>query len=219
LSTRISINKVHFPVTTLGYGRRVGIWFQGCSIRCPGCISRDTWEFSEDTAMALEPFMASIGPWLSRADGVTISGGEPFDQPEALAAVIEELHRRQAGDILVYSGYAREHLFECHRPITEQIDVLISEPYRLAAGTTLTLRGSDNQRITLLSCLARERYPIDIDGRPWDPARKMDVMLDGDIVWMAGIPRAGEMAEVKRKLAAAGLACHASDQPEILVRA
>ena len=89
-------------MTTLGYGRRVGIWFQGCSIRCPGCISRDTWEFSEETSMALELFMASIGPWLSRADGVTISGGEPFDQPEALAAVIEELHRRQAGDILVY---------------------------------------------------------------------------------------------------------------------
>ena len=206
-------------MTTLGYGRRVGIWFQGCSIRCPGCISRDTWEFSGDTSMATEPFMASIGPWLSRAEGVTISGGEPFDQPEALAAVIEELRLRQAGDILVYSGYAREQLFECHRPITKQIDVLISEPYRLGAGSTVTLRGSDNQRITLLSSLARERYPIDIDRRPWDPARKMDVMMDGDVVWMAGIPRAGEMAEVKRKLAAAGLACQASDQPEILVRA
>ncbi|MCT5046402.1 radical SAM protein, partial [Pseudomonas aeruginosa] len=27
----------------MGTGRRLGIWFQGCSIRCPGCISADTW--------------------------------------------------------------------------------------------------------------------------------------------------------------------------------
>ena len=26
MTARISINKVHFPVTTLGYGKRVGIW-------------------------------------------------------------------------------------------------------------------------------------------------------------------------------------------------
>ncbi|WP_461325238.1 4Fe-4S cluster-binding domain-containing protein [Bradyrhizobium diazoefficiens] len=43
MTIRISVSRIHFPVTTLGPGRRLGIWFQGCSIRCPGCISMDTW--------------------------------------------------------------------------------------------------------------------------------------------------------------------------------
>ena len=37
------LSRIHFPVTTLGPGRRIGIWFQGCSIRCKGCVSADTW--------------------------------------------------------------------------------------------------------------------------------------------------------------------------------
>ncbi|HAU1321526.1 TPA: radical SAM protein, partial [Legionella pneumophila] len=43
----IYISRVHFPVTTLGPGHRIGIWFQGCSIRCPGCISTDTWNINK----------------------------------------------------------------------------------------------------------------------------------------------------------------------------
>ena len=39
----VSISRLHFPVTTLGPGHRIGIWFQGCSIRCEGCLSMDTW--------------------------------------------------------------------------------------------------------------------------------------------------------------------------------
>ena len=41
--TTIAISRIHYPVTTLGPGKRIGIWMQGCSIRCPGCISADTW--------------------------------------------------------------------------------------------------------------------------------------------------------------------------------
>src|SRR3546814_9784731 len=40
---RIAVSRLHFPVTALGPGRRIGLWLQGCSIRCPGCISVDTW--------------------------------------------------------------------------------------------------------------------------------------------------------------------------------
>ncbi len=39
----IELNKAHWPVTVLGPGRRIGLWVQGCSIHCPGCVSQDTW--------------------------------------------------------------------------------------------------------------------------------------------------------------------------------
>ncbi len=37
----ILLNKAHFPVTVLGPGRRIGLWLQGCTIRCRGCVSQD----------------------------------------------------------------------------------------------------------------------------------------------------------------------------------
>jgi len=84
---KLFLSRMHFPVTTLGFGRRVGIWFQGCSIQCPGCVSRDTWAFGRGET-SVESACETIDPWLKEADGVTISGGEPFDQPMALAALL-----------------------------------------------------------------------------------------------------------------------------------
>ena len=67
---KIALNKVHFPITTLGHGRRVGIWTQGCSIHCPGCISRDTWEPDDARAVEVATLLESLAPWLAEADGV-----------------------------------------------------------------------------------------------------------------------------------------------------
>ena len=125
----IQINKVHFPVTTLGYGRRVGIWTQGCSIRCPGCVSRDTWETHAGSAIEVDMLLEGISKWLRQADGVTVSGGEPFDQPEALSFLLGRIRAECSGDILVYSGYSKERLFTRFSPLVGKIDVLISEPY------------------------------------------------------------------------------------------
>ena len=216
---RISLNKIHFPLTTLGYGRRVGIWTQGCSIQCPGCISRDTWKPDAGRLIDVEELAASLGPWLTQADGVTISGGEPFDQTGALAELIPAIRRRHSGDVLVFSGYSHKRLFVEQRTLLEQIDVLISEPFEAASGQTLALRGSDNQRIFLLTALARARYPADLDRRPWTDQRRLDIVADGVVIWMAGIPRPGEMARLRKELARRGFDCQTSDQPGPVVRA
>lgn len=216
---RISLNKIHFPITTLGHGRRVGIWTQGCSIHCPGCISRDTWAPDDGRAVAVAELVDTLAPWLAAADGVTISGGEPFDQPEALGELIAALRQHNQGDVLVFSGYQHEQLFAKHRALVESIDVLISEPFVAGAGQTLTLRGSDNQRVFLLTDLARARYPADLDRSPWPVKRRLDLVIEGDAVWMAGIPHPGEMARLRQELARRGFGCSTSDQPEPLVRA
>ena len=215
---QITINKLHVPVTTLGYGRRVVIWTQGCSIHCPGCVSRDTWDAEPRHRIALDELLAGCAGWLAEADGVTISGGEPFDQPDALRELLKLLRVRQAGDLLVFSGYPHERLFAEHADILTLADVLISEPFVAQAGQTLALRGSDNQRVFLLTPLARERYPTDLDQRALDPQRRIDLMLEGDDIWMAGIPEPGAMAKLREKLRALGYDTVTSDQP-VKVRA
>ena len=216
---RIRINKIHFPITTLGYGRRIGIWTQGCSIACAGCISRDTWESEPEHEIKVDTLVRNLAGWLAEADGVTVSGGEPFDQPEALAELLREIRCLLSGDILVYSGYSQNTLFERHERILDLVDVLISEPYRPETGQTLALRGSDNQRVSLLTELARRRYPADIDTRPWRGERHLDVMMDGDELWLAGIPRPAAMAQLRKKLLQAGFSCRTSEQAAVRIRA
>lgn len=163
----------------------------------------------------LTDLLSFCAKWLERADGVTISGGEPFDQPEALAALVEAVRARSAGDLLIYSGYSKRAIEQNFPGILAQADVLISEPYRRSAGDSLMLRGSDNQRITLVTPLARQRYPEDINNSKWAEERRLDVLVTDNELWVAGIPRKGEMARLKKKLRALGYDCVTSDQPEI----
>ncbi len=60
--------------------------------------------------------------------GITVSGGEPFEQFAALLALLGELRQRSRADILVYSGYPLEHLHAQLEQAAGLIDALISDP-------------------------------------------------------------------------------------------
>lgn len=191
----------HFPVTTLGFGRRLGIWLQGCSIGCAGCVAPQTWNRSEAHRVDSAALIARLCSYLCQADGVTISGGEPFDQPRALAELIAATRREcVGGDILVYSGRPEVWLRHHHRAILDTIDVLIPEPLLENAGQTHALAGSANQPVLLLTALARDRY----DAATVAPRRRMNLAPADDRLRLAGIPQRGEMARLEAVAAAAG---------------
>ena len=192
----LALSRLHFPVTALGPGRRLGIWFQGCSIRCPGCISADTWGPGHNR-IPVDQLLEQLQPWLAEADGVTVSGGEPFDQPEAFLALLAGLRRRSPIDILVYSGYALEQLAAPLRRADSLIDALISDPFDWRRPQSMALRGSDNQRLHLLTELGRERFAT--FERPMQASDQvLDLMLDDDgSVWMAGIPRRDDLQHLR----------------------
>jgi anaerobic ribonucleoside-triphosphate reductase activating protein len=205
----IRLNKAHFPVTTLGPGRRIGIWTQGCSVKCRGCISLDTWPSDFSWAIPVSQLL----DWSKqisegRLDGVTITGGEPFDQPEALGSLLDGLRQWRATlpqpfDILCYSGRSLDELRERHDELLNRLDALIPEPYREGEPTERPWRGSANQPLVILSRLAESRY-ADASGSSNSIAR-LQVSLDTDRVWFIGIPRRGDMAELTRRCAAAGV--------------
>jgi len=200
---KMLLSRVHFPVTTLGPGRRIGIWFQGCSIRCRGCVSVDTWSFeSGETSVAA--VVDTLSPWALEADGVTISGGEPFDQPEALAELLEAVRTRVRGDVLVFTGYPHDRVSPWLALHPDLVDALVTDPYDTDVPQTLALRGSDNQRLHLLTALGRER--LSGYARPLQPTeRALDVHVteEGE-VWLAGIPRRGDLDRLTTMLARVG---------------
>lgn len=198
---KIAVNKAHYPVTVLGPGRRIGLWLQGCSIRCQGCVSQDTWAADPAKAMELSALLA----WCQQVargglDGITISGGEPFDQPAALQALLRGLHRwrRQLAepfDILCYSGYALKTLQRRHGPLLELLDALIPEPYVDGLPLAHVWRGSANQPLVCLSPLGEARYRD--AGEAPAAEKRMQVAMEGGRLWFIGIPGRGDMAALE----------------------
>ena len=200
---RLSLSKLHFPITVLGPGRRIGLWVQGCSIRCAGCMSRDTWAFSRDEE-PVEAVLERMAPWLAEAHGVTISGGEPFDQADGLLALLKGLRPRFKGDVLVYSGYEFDVLRTQHTATLALIDALISEPFDGAQPTDAPLRGSGNQQLHLLTVLGAQRFASLATTRV--DAAPLDLVADPDgSVWIAGVPRRGDLDRLAHLLAAHGI--------------
>ena len=201
----LSISRVHFPVTTLGPGNRIGVWFQGCGIQCPGCISKDTWARKPANTTVSE-VLQFCSEHLRDADGLTITGGEPLEQGAGLLALLSGFRRLlgPGADVLVYSGRPSGEVLPLLSSWTGLVDAVITEPYVEAESQTRPLIGSDNQRLFVLTRLGEERflpYQRLRDGRD----DGLDLMDDeAGMFWMAGIPRRGDMERLRRSLATQG---------------
>lgn len=200
--SRISLSRIHYPVTTLGPGKRVGVWFQGCSIRCPGCISVDTWAHGESVTDVAQVLVA-LSAWARVSDGLTVSGGEPFEQPEALAALLQGWRTLATTDILVFTGLDFPKIGHFLAVNPGLIDAVVSGPYDRHASQTLALRGSDNQEIHVLTPAGSHFAAYDRPVRADD--RRLDAMFDDSgAVWFAGIPDRNDMARLRNSLRADG---------------
>lgn len=200
--------RVYFPVTALGPGRRLGVWFQGCSIACPGCMSRDTWAADGGTVVPDDWFAGTWAEALSRgATGLTVSGGEPTEQPQSLLALLRTVrsgpvpHGTEPADVLVYTGRSRTEFAALVPGGADLVDALVTGPYRVSEPTDLIWRGSANQRLHLLSDLGRERYADYEQYRPEQPP--MQFVVDDDKVSYVGVPRTGALPRIERSLRAA----------------
>lgn len=192
----VGISRVHFPVTTLGPGKRLGIWFQGCSLRCEGCISVDTWATAK-TLIPIDQLMMALSSYLPLVDGITISGGEPFDQFDALLAIVVQLRKKTEVDILLYTGYSIEDIPDQLQKIKPYIDVLISDPFQRQTSQTLRLRGSDNQRLHCFTSQAKEKYAY-YQQVVTTNDNVLDVMFDAEgVVWFAGIPKRDDFIKLQ----------------------
>ncbi len=199
-------------MTVLGPGRRIGLWVQGCTIRCRGCVSQDTWPRDAARAIAVRELLA----WCRRIaphgpDGVTISGGEPFEQPAALRTLLTGLHgwRRTASldfDILCYSGYPLPTLERRHPKLLALLDAVIPEPYVDGLPQGRVWRGSANQPLVPLSERGRDRYAAYVHAPAAADGKRMQAAVEGGRVWLIGIPGRGDMAAVESLCASRGLA-------------
>jgi len=135
-----------------GPGPRFAVWVQGCTRRCSGCFNPDTHDCKGGYEISVPEIIAQIP--RGQVSGITVSGGEPFEQPEELAALLDEagkmgLHR------LAYSGNTYSELSSHKNRVVRQclqmLDMLIDGPYEEGTPSDKPLAGSGNQRVLQLS--------------------------------------------------------------------
>lgn len=148
-----------------GPGLRYAMWFQGCTLGCVGCFNPDTHAVRPRLNLTVSELLERIEQAADEVEGLTVSGGEPFQQPAALNALLDGVRERTALSVLVFSGHTLEEIrrMPLGGAILRRIDVLVDGRYVDALYLGEGLRGSVNQRIHLLT----SRYALaDVEGTP-----------------------------------------------------
>lgn len=137
-----------------GFGIRVTLWVSGCSIRCPHCHNKDTWD--RNTGRKFDEYAKKViygelqKPWI---DGITLSGGHPLE--EYNVTEIYQLCKEIKKDfpyktIWLYTGLNFENLMknDINKRIVELCDVVVDGPFiQSLKDLKLKWRGSSNQRV------------------------------------------------------------------------
>jgi anaerobic ribonucleoside-triphosphate reductase activating protein len=186
-NTSVLINLIYAPVLTLGPGIRIGVWFQGCSIRCKGCISKHTWEFDKKYKKTIAQVIDQINYYseIYNTKSITISGGEPFDQSASLYILLKKLKELKFNDILLYSGYKFNYLQKNYGDILKYIDVLIDGPFIESKKTNKIYKGSNNQRMYILN---KSLSPIYQEYKKQLKNKKLQLITKDNEIYLIGIP-------------------------------
>lgn len=159
-----------------GPGLRAVVWFQGCTLGCPGCFNPGAHDPDGGQTCDTEDLVRRIVEANQTVEGVSISGGEPFQQPEALLHLLQRL-KEYGLSTLVFTGFTLDEAKAL--PLGPQIlacvDVLIAGRYVQTEHVGSGLLGSANQRI---HCLTSRYRPSDFAGIP---ASEIILHRDGSI--------------------------------------
>lgn len=161
----MKLDRLLFPIETLGPGKRLVIWTKGCSKHCEKCANPELWEAKgakEIPAGEIAGIILNIHK-ETPVDGITISGGDPLEQAEELFALLK-IVKPFIDDILVYTGFYHWQLqeqwsAEWLEKLEENISVLIDGPYVDGQNdNTCPLRGSANQSLIFFDEKYRKVY-------------------------------------------------------------
>ncbi len=179
----LTLNLAAFcPSTTaLGPGERAALWVQGCPFRCQGCLAPDWLPFQAATLVSPAELAECI--LSSPVSGLTISGGEPMLQAEALAELVSIVRSQRELDVICFTGFLYADLLDMPsaQKLLSQLDLLIDGPYLPELNDGLGLRGSSNQ---VFHPLTPRLSDIDFAALP----RQVEVFLTDGQAFLVGVP-------------------------------
>lgn len=167
----------------LGPGLRYVIWVQGCPFNCPYCETPEGQSFEPNNLIDVNDLVQDITS-RSEIEGITISGGEPFEQADALTELLRKVHQnRPELTVISYTGYTYEQLTSNRaKAYMAELDLLIDGPYKHELNDNLGIRGSSNQRLIFLSKRLQDKEQELANGR-----RKLEILFRGSEYTVIGL--------------------------------
>lgn len=137
-----------------GEGIRKVIFAQGCRHHCKGCFNPSTHDFNGGYECDTDKIIERINSDYM-IDGVTFSGGDPFEQAEAFAEIAKNINPEL--NIWCYTGYTLQEIIDKANEKPEwvdlltHIDVLVDGKFEEdKKDRNLKFKGSSNQNIIQL---------------------------------------------------------------------
>ncbi|MBU0552989.1 radical SAM protein [Myxococcota bacterium] len=166
-----------------GPGLRAVLWVQGCTLGCPGCFNPQTHPREGGEVIPVDEALARLlAARTPEHVGVTFSGGEPFQQPAALAALALKLRAAwPEASLMAFSGYPLAALRRRGPAgaLLDALDLLVAGPYDPTRPSRAAWRASSNQRLWVLG-----RAPADLFEAPGD----VEIHLSAGGVLLSGFP-------------------------------
>jgi anaerobic ribonucleoside-triphosphate reductase activating protein len=149
----LNIHSVVWRSKANGPGTRIVIWFQGCDLHCEGCFNPGTHSFESNHLITPEQLTQQIIQNSAWIDGVTISGGEPFQQPGGLLKLVRLIRAKINLSVVLFTGFTISEIskIEKGKEILKFLDVLKSGRYINGLHVSHGLITSSNQSLYFLS--------------------------------------------------------------------
>ena len=170
------------PVTEAeGPGARFAVWVQGCAIRCPGCCNPHMFDAEGGEAVEPADLLTRLDEVRDRVEGITLLGGEPFEQAAALVPFVRGA-RERGSSVVAFSGYRIEELRRDRPPgareLLDAVDLLVDGPFVTSLpGSRRRWAGSDNQDFHFLT----DRYSPGVEViSAGEPERTVELRLGAD---------------------------------------
>lgn len=145
-----------------GPGTRFVVWLQGCTLGCKGCWNTEMWSHKSKYLISRKQLLKKI---ITTTDiqGVTILGGEPFQQAENVIWLLKQLRLQSQLNSIVYSGFTKDELIVkgIWNDICINTDLVITGRFEeKSQDTSLYLRGSANQKLIYTSNSKLKNDPV-----------------------------------------------------------
>lgn len=164
-----------------GPGKRFTLWTQGCSKGCVNCFNPETWNNKNNIVLSTSEIFEMIKDF--ELDGVTITGGDPFEQEEELLELLILISSLSLSKgVIVFTGFTYDEIREnkIREKCCDYIDVLIDGRYEDNNRVTDCFKGSSNQNIIYFSSKIKEEELI-MD-------QEVEVSLGDGIISVTGFP-------------------------------
>ena len=164
-----------------GPGKRFTLWTQGCSKGCVNCFNPETWNNKTNIALSAIEIFELIKDF--ELEGVTITGGDPFEQEEELLDLLILINGLDLPKgVIVFSGFTYDEIREnkIREKCCSYIDVLIDGRYEDKNRVVDSFKGSSNQNIIYFSSKIKEEELI-MD-------QEVEVSLVDNVISVTGFP-------------------------------